>query len=103
MKTIKEQIEVMQHFANGGEVEVYYSNVNTWADMTDKHSFNWYGSNYRIKEKKQTVIIEKWLCEYEGCKELKGSKRFIIIEKIVPFEIGGLKKVKLLDSNEVEL
>ena len=101
---LKEMIKVMQHFADGGEVEINSKNGNyCWTKITSP-SWDWVYNEYRIKEQKQKqkVTIEKWLCEYLGCKELKGSKRFFIIEKVVPFEVAG-KKVKLIESYEVEL
>ena len=100
---LSEMIKVMQHYESGGLVE--YSEKkdgsNHWTTVTSP-SWDWVYFEYRIKEQKQKVTIEKWLCEYLGCKELKGSKRFFIIEKVVPFEVAG-KKVKLIESYEVEL
>ena len=107
-KDLKEQIEIMTHYLNGGDVEYSTNNFNTILGESNKEdsngdlSWNWSCFDYRIKEQKPKVTIEKWLCEYLGCKELKGSKRFFIIEKVVPFEVAG-KKVKLIESYEVEL
>ena len=100
---LKEMIKVMQHYENGGEIEIHSKNGNGnyWTKITSP-SWDWVCHKYRIKEQKQKVTIEKWLCEYVGCEELKGSKRFFIIEKVVPFEVAG-KKVKLIESYEVEL
>ena len=100
-KDLKEQIEIMTHYLNGGEVECTDVGGDWWRVLDDPQ-WNWDGYDYRIKEQKQKVTIEKWLCEYVGCEELKGSKRFFIIEKVVPFEVAG-KKVKLIKSYEVEL
>ena len=100
-KDLKEQIEIMTHYLNGGEVECTEKGNDNWEIVT-KPLWNWDDYDYRIKEQKQKVTIEKWLCEYVGCEELKGSKRFFIIEKVVPFEVAG-KKLKLLESYEVEL
>ena len=103
---LSEMIKVMQHFDNGGDVEYSGDNFKTILDTVNKNdgdlSWDWDTFDYRIKEQKQKVTIEKWLCEYVGCEELKGSKRFFIIEKVVPFEVAG-KKLKLLESYEVEL
>ena len=100
---LKEMIKVMQHYDNGGEVEYKGKNEDDseWG-LCDYPIWDWNIFEYRIKEQKQKVTIEKWLCEYVGCEELKGSKRFFIIEKVVPFEVAG-KKVKLIESYEVEL
>ena len=100
-KDLKEQIEIMTHYLNGGEIECVEKGNDNWEIVT-KPLWNFDDFEYRIKEQKQKVTIEKWLCEYVGCEELKGSKRFFIIEKVVPFEVAG-KKVKLIESYEVEL
>lgn len=47
MKTIQEQIAVMQHFAEGGELE-FSSGVN-WLGCTVP-SWNWQTFDYRIKQ-----------------------------------------------------
>jgi len=56
MKTIEEQIAVMQHFANGGDIEVAGSNgwIPALAPLWD-----WTTYDYRIKEVPKTV---KYLC-----------------------------------------
>ena len=100
-KDLKEQIEIMTHYLNGGEVECVEKGNDNWEIVTNP-LWNWDDFEYRIKKQKQKVTIEKWLCEYAGCEKLKGSKRFFIIEKVVPFEVAG-KKVKLIESYEVEL
>ena len=100
---LKEMIKVMQHYENGGEVEYTDKDdgYTSWKDCPNP-IWDWFELDYRIKEQKQKVTIEKWLCEYVGCEELKGSKRFFIIEKVVPFELAG-KKLKLIETYEVEL
>ena len=40
MKTIEEQIAVMQHFANGGKVEVFDSGYESWEEL-ENTDFNW--------------------------------------------------------------
>ena len=75
---LKEMIKVMQHYADGGEVEVYKN--DRWTIGVNP-IWDWDTFDYRIKEQKQKVTIEKWLCEYVECEELKGSKRFFIIEE----------------------
>ena len=98
---LSKMIQVMEHFKNGGTVECAEIDFDDW-EITKHPCWNWSDYNYRIIEPEQKVTIEKWLCEYVGCEELKGSKRFFIIEKVVPFEVAG-KKVKLIESYEVEL
>ena len=100
-------IKVMQHYEDGGDIEFSDDNFETVLGESKKEDeedlcWNWDEFDYRIKEPKQKATIEKWLCEYVGCEELKGSKRFFIIEKVVPFEVAG-KKVKLIETYEVEL
>ena len=98
---LKEMIKVMQHYDNGGDVEYREKDSDKEWEIPFP-TWNWDDFEYRIKESKQKVTIEKWLCEYVRCEELIGSKRFFIIEKIIPFEVAG-KKVKLLETYEVEL
>ena len=90
-KDLKEQIEIMTHYLNGGEVEIYDGN-NDWVD-TYKPIWDWSFSDYRIKEEEKTVIIEKWLCK-------DGNDSYYIAEVS---DISGYEKVKLLESYEVEL
>ena len=73
--------------------------LNNYPFLTDWGLFD---KDELFRSEKQKVTIEKWLCEYVGCERLKGSKRFFIIEKVVPFEVAG-KKIKLIESYEVEL
>ena len=98
---LSEMIKVMQHYENGGEIEFKrkIEHVIRWEKLLTDPEWNWDVFDYRIKETKQKITIEKWLCEYVGCEELKGSKRFFIIEKVVPFEVAG-KKVKLLEMEK---
>lgn len=101
MKTIKEQIEVMQHFANGGKVEVFDSGYGSWEEL-ENTDFNWGYRDYRIKEKKQTVTIEKWLCLDKA--DIK-TNRFYILESTKEYLEKYVKddeKIKLLDSYEVD-
>ena len=102
MKTIEEQIEVMQHYANGGKVEVYVDDLCTWGKAYNP-TWDWSIYNYRIKEQKKTVVIEKWLIQktiYAGneCLEIiEGNKTLFdsYYDKSV--------KIKLLETYEVEL
>lgn len=101
-KTLQEQIEVMQHFANGGEVERSYLDKNEWNnELTNEDSFNWVYWDYRIKEQKKTITIEKWLLKTYS------ESRYDIAEtsNITDYVMGciGWEKVKLLETYEVEL
>ena len=51
---IKEQIAVMQHYANGGEVECIHKFHNDRWDTQEKPSWNWDVFFYRIKQ--QTLV-----------------------------------------------
>lgn len=93
MKAIQKQIEIMQHFANGGEIEICKN--DKWSDITNPEFKDWNFAIYdfRIKEQKNTITIEKWLCK-------DGNDSYYIAEVS---DISGYEKVKLLESYEVEL
>lgn len=90
---LKEMIKVMQHYADGGEVEVYKN--DRWTIGVNP-IWDWDNFDYRIKEPKQKVTIEKWLCR-------NNQGEFIAIEtsNIDLYEYH--KKIKLIESYEVEL
>ena len=93
-KDLKEQIEIMTHYLNGGEVECVEKGNDNWEIVT-KPLWNFDDFEYRIKEPKQKVTIEKWLCkDYHG--------NFIVIET-TGIDEYYYKKVKLIKSYEVEL
>ena len=61
-KDLKEQIEIMTHYLNGGEVEYSEDGFKTVRCTVNKErdgdlSWNWCKYTYRIKEQKQKVII----------------------------------------------
>ena len=91
-------IKVMQHYAthnlNGGEVECVEKGNDNWEIVTNP-LWNWDDFEYRIKEPKQKVTIEKWLV-----KDTDGVYR--IIETSMADKLY-FKKIKLLDTYEVEL
>ena len=90
-----EMIKVMENFDNGGEVEIKSKNSNDWYGLITP-SWNWFEYDYRIEEPNQKVTIEKWLCQND-----KGT--FITIETSNIDEYVYYKKVKLIESYEVEL
>lgn len=97
MKTIQEQIAIMQHYANGGDIEIF-SNDN-WVDAINP-GWNWTHCDYRIKEQKKTVIIEKWLMKAGDRKSFfiaEGDKSYIKNYN------SQVEKVRLLDTYDVEL
>ena len=97
-KDLKEQIEIMTHYLNGGEVEnkEKHSDDAKWTIGVNP-IWDWDTFDYRIKEQKQKVTIEKWLI-----KDVNSSEYFIVessaIEKYKHYE-----EVKLIESYEVEL
>lgn len=95
MKTIEEMIKVMEHFKNGGEIE-FSSDNNNWHNL-EEPQWNWSDYDYRIKEQKKTVTIEKWLLERDGdITAVEGNEDSLT-------SWNGWKKVKLLNSYEVEI
>ena len=95
-KDLKEQIEIMTHYLNGGEIECVEKGNDNWEIVT-KPLWNFDDFEYRIKEPKQKVTIEKWLCS-----DRQGD--FIIIEtsNIDKYKLLYVK-VKLIESYEIEL
>ena len=96
-KDLKEQIEIMTHYLNGGEIEIRLKNNNrdNWRP-TNNPSWNWNTYTYRIKEPKQKVTIEKWLF-----RDKQGD--FLVIEISNADNYKQYEKVKLIKSYEVEL
>ena len=94
-KDLKEQIEIMTHYLNGGEVECVEKGNNNW-EIATKPLWNFDDFDYRIKEQKQKVTIEKWLC-----RDRQGD--FIVIEILNDDNYGLYEKVKLIKSYEIEL
>ena len=97
---LKEMIKVMQHYEDGGEIEFSDDNFGTVTGKANKEwagdlTWNWDKLTYRIKKEKK-VTIEKWLCQ-----DKQGD--YLIRETS---NIGGyltIKKIKLIESYEVEL
>ena len=59
MKIINDQqYKVMQHYASGSEVEVFVKELNKWV-RTPLPSWDWVKYDYRIKEDKLDISIEK--------------------------------------------
>lgn len=99
MKTVYEQIEIMQYFADDdGIVERTELGKDNWR-ICNNEVFNWEIYDYRKKEQKKTITIERWL--------IKNGERFDVGEtssiKYYMESCVGWEKVKLLDSYEVEL
>ena len=95
-KDLKEQIEIMTHYLNGGEIECVEKGNDNWEIVT-KPLWNFDDFEYRIKEPKQKVTIEKWLCS-----DKQGG--LVVIETTNIEEYTYItKKLKLIESYEVEL
>ena len=97
-KDLKEQIEIMTHYLNSGEVEFTLQNDdgNKWTLNPDP-SWNWQEVDYRIKKPKQKVTIEKWLI-----KDVNSGEHFIMESSSID-TYKHYKKIKLIESYEVEL
>ena len=97
-KDLKEQIEIMTHYLNGGDVEFKLKNDdrNKWK-ITSNPSWDWESYEYQIKQQKQKVTIEKWLLKDNNGDFFirEGDKNHI--------EYAFRNKVKLLETYEVEL
>lgn len=101
-KDLKEQIEIMTHYLNGGYVEYSEDCFKTVLGEANKEDdgglcWDWDTFKYRIKEQKQKVTIEKWLMQSTIDNEYR------IIETSLVDKVVNFKKVKLLESYEVEL
>ena len=99
---LKEMIKVMQHYENCGEVEysVKEDDYSSWTKCVNP-LWDWFDYNYRIREPKQKVTIEKWLC-----KDISNGEYFIYDSSMVDIYIKetiNSEKVKLIESYEVEL
>ena len=98
---LKEMIKVMQHYEDGGDIEFSNDNFETELGEANKEDdgdlcWNWDEFDYRIKEQKEKLIIEKWLC-------LSGQEFVIIETSDIDAYTYITKKVKLLESYEIEL
>ena len=101
-KDLKEQIEIMTNYLNGGKVEFSENDFKeVLGEANEKDDGNlcwdWDTFKYRIKEQKQKVTIEKWLCS-----DNQGG--LVVIETTNIEEYTYItKKLKLIESYEVEL
>ena len=97
-KDLKEQIEIMTHYLNGGKIKFKRKDINitTWTDA-EFPNWNWHDFDYRIKEPKEKVTIEKWLMQSTIDKEYR------IFETSLVDTVVNFNKIKLIESYEVEL
>ena len=97
-KTIKEMIEIMEWFEEGGTIEYVGRGYDNWEIDYDP-LWNWDDFDYRIIYPKQKVTIEKWLIEENDIK-------FVVETSDVDFLLKSFptaKKLKLIKSYEVEI
>ena len=94
-KDLKEQIEIMTHYLNGGEVECVEKGNDNWEIVT-KPLWNFDDFEYRIKEPKPKVTIERWLCQ-------ENQGEFIVMETSNINRYEYHKEIKLLETYEIEL
>ena len=94
-KDLKEQIEIMTHYLNGGEIECVEKGNDNW-EIATKPLWNFDDFEYRIKEPKQKVTIEKWLCQ-------NGQGNYAIIESTNVNQYKTYEKLKLIETYEIDL
>ena len=94
-KDLKEQIEIMTHYLNGGKIEASKKHTQIWAGAS-LPCWDWDTFDYRIKPEKQKLTIEKWLF-----RDKQGD--FLVIEISNADNYKQYEKVKLIESYEVEL
>jgi hypothetical protein len=92
---LKEMIKVMQHYENGGEVECVDKGNDNWEIVT-KPLWNFDDFEYRIKEQKQKVTIEKWLLKDD-------EDNYYVVQTSNIDIFNDDTKIKLIESYEVEL
>lgn len=83
MKTIQEQIEVMQHFANGGAIESKSNDSITSAmngqwHLTSSPIWDWRTTDYRIKEQEYPIWVKHK--KYELIVKHNGVKNYTLIK-----------------------
>ena len=103
VKTVKEMIEVMEAYENGAIIEYSNPHYNYWESVTYP-SWDWCSYDYRVKELKQKVTIEKWLLIDMGINS-KGIKVVVETSDIDDWlsYYPTAKKLKLIESYEVEI
>ena len=98
MMTCDEMIAVIQHYKDGGEVEVFKD--KSWNKIIGDPSWNFRDCMYKpyIEPKpKKVIVLETWLCEKDGIYEVKESSN------IISYVNNHWKTVKLLSTREIKL
>ena len=103
-KTTKEMIEVMEWFDKGEVIEFSEDGFKTILGEANKKDdsdlgWNWEDFDYRIKQLKQKVTIEKWLIEDNNIKVVVETSGIDSWLKSFP----TAQKLKLIESYEVEI
>ena len=99
---LKEMIKVMTHYLNGGDVEYSEDCFKTIKGESNNKNrvglfWDWDTFKYRIKEPKQKVTIEKWLCRDNNGYDV------LIFETSNVDKHRKLAKIKFIESYEIEL
>ena len=97
----KAKIKVMEHFVRGGEVEYIETGFDDWRIANDP-SWDWYNYDYRIKEETLKIVIEKWLL-HDIVVDVYFECMTSDIDKMLKGDSHNTKKIKLIESYEVEL
>ena len=91
--TIQQQIEVMQHFADGGKVEILDEHRNEWIDAP-KPRWDWISYDYRIKPEpfKQEIVFTKGypridIEDFEKISKALGNLKFPMMYKMTIEEV----------------
>lgn len=97
-----DMIKIMQHYVDGGEIEFKEKSDDDTTWRLSCPSWDWETYEYRIKEEKQKIVIEKWLL-YDKSVDVYFEARSSDIDKMLRHPSNTTEKVKLLESYEVEL
>ena len=92
-----EMIKIMQHYKDGSTVECVERGCHDW-EIIDAPLWNWDDFDYRIKEPKQKVTIEKWLI-----KDVNNGEYFIMESSEIETYYKHYEQIKLIETYEVEL
>jgi hypothetical protein len=82
---LEEKIKVMQHYANGGVVQIKLAD-GVWRNFFDKPNWNWEDNEYRIKPKEPR---EFWVVQFPNgynayeCKQKGFEGRMIHVREVI--------------------
>ena len=101
--TLREKIDCMEAFERGEEIEYTPLMEEIWREIPIP-TWDWSLYEYRIKPKKQVVVIEKWLLKMQGTEQYaieEGSKEEM--NTWGKYKTDAWQKVKLLETYDVTL